>query len=204
MATTLPDFIVLRAFRPFLVYLTMYKAKNFRNENRLIVIRNICRVVVHLVMFSILYAVFVPAEVLVCYTNQFVLSKIADPMSYFLAVLPAIFVYILLFSKSDKIIETLDILHEIVVERKLVYVHFNLVIFSKELLVFHIGAAISQHILANYEQNEERFTRFTKTLIKTICCIITTTFSLTLLFPFSFIIFRYPPPEKWSLPFEYR
>lgn len=128
MATTLPDIVVLRAYRPFLAYLTMYKAKNFRNENRAIVTRNICRVVIHMFLFFIIDAVFVPSEMMSCYKNNFVLNEIADPMSYFLAVLPVLFVYILLSWKSDKIIETLDILHETVVERKFVYVHFNLII----------------------------------------------------------------------------
>lgn len=67
-----------------------------------------------------------------------------------------------------------------------------------------VGRNLSSRLLQNYEENEKRHTRVTSTMIRAIITVVTMMFSLSALFPVSYVIFHVPQPDQWTLPIEYQ
>lgn len=113
--------VILRAYRPFLKYLTVYKFDNFRTDEAAILGRNIRHAIALTFLFAVFTFIFLPAQFLVSYKNHFNLRLVIQPLSFLLAGLPASLVYFLMFWKSKKVVDTIDYLHGIVVERKIFF-----------------------------------------------------------------------------------
>lgn len=117
--------VILRAYRPFLAYLTVYKADNFRDKaDQLIWIRNICRALGVTLLITIYLCPFLAAELLVFIESNFNLKTVGLEFSHFICGCPTIAVHVLLIWKSNNIIATLDYLHGIVKDRKLTLCSF--------------------------------------------------------------------------------
>lgn len=113
------EVVILRAYRPFLTYLTVFELDNFRNINSgRILARNIGRAVGVTLIFVLITFIFLGSEFIVSYNHQFDLNEVAQQVSYVILVLPAPFIYLYLFWKSSKIVETIDHLHGIVAQSK--------------------------------------------------------------------------------------
>lgn len=118
--------VILRAYRPFLTCLTVYKLDNFRTSDRRILFRNICRAIGFTLTFAIFLLLFLLTEFLACYNKNFDLNVIVGPFSFFLVTSLVVPVYFVMLWKSNKIIDTLDYLDEVVVASK----HFRRSYFS--------------------------------------------------------------------------
>lgn len=112
------NILILRTFRPLLTFLTLYNLDNFREKSRRVIARNICRAISITVAFAAYVFLFLSSELLQCSNDRFVLSKIAQPLSFFIGGCQIIFIYPLLFGRSSRIIEILDDLQEIVERRE--------------------------------------------------------------------------------------
>lgn len=113
-------FVVLRAYSPFLTYVTVYKLDNFRNVDRRNLFRNIFRAVGVTVLLAE-FTLFLSAEFSVSYKNNFALNGTAQQLSFAIIGFPVPLIYFVIFWKSQKIIETLDVLRGVVVERRLTF-----------------------------------------------------------------------------------
>lgn len=67
-----------------------------------------------------------------------------------------------------------------------------------------IGRHLSSRLLENYEENEKLHTRVTLTMIRVVIIVVAMMFSLSALFPISYVIFHVPQPDQWTLPIEYQ
>lgn len=114
------DILILRAYRPFLTFLTVFKFDNFRNidNNRDNLLRNIlCTIGVSLLMLNY-NCPFLATELWVFIQSNFDLKTGGVQFSYFICGCPTIAVHLLLIWKSNNIIDTLDYLCGVVMERK--------------------------------------------------------------------------------------
>lgn len=114
------DIIILRAYRPFLAFLTVFKFDNFRNidKNRRNLLRNfLCTIGVSLLIINY-NCPFLATELSVFIQSNFDLKTGGVQFSYFCCGCPTIAVHLLLIWKSNNIIDTLDYLHGIVMERR--------------------------------------------------------------------------------------
>lgn len=127
------EIVVLNAFRPFLTYLTIYKFDNFQNNDRRILSRNIWRAIGLTVLLAVYSFIFVLSEFAECYKNNFDLAKIVQKLAFVVLGLPVPLIYLGLFWKSDKIIDVIDYLHGILVERKPTSTQFFLLFFTMTL-----------------------------------------------------------------------
>lgn len=109
------DVIVLRAYRPFIEYLTVFKLDNFRNDDCHILSRNICRAIGVLILHMICL-LFTLSEFFVSYENNFALNESVQNVIFVIVLLQIPLIYSAMFRKSLKITSTLDCLREIVVE----------------------------------------------------------------------------------------
>lgn len=96
----------------------MYKLESFRNCEGSILKQNIQLAIGLTLLFAVFTFIFLPTQFLVCYRNITDFKLIVQPLSFLLAGTPATFVYFLMVWKRDTVVDTLDYLHGIVVERK--------------------------------------------------------------------------------------
>lgn len=115
----LNEIVILTAYRPFLSFLTVYKMDNFRGiDDRRILIRNLCYVTGVTLLIANYLCPFLSSELLVFIQNDFNLKTSGVQFSFFVGGAPAMSVHLLLLWKCYTIIDTLEYLQEIVVERK--------------------------------------------------------------------------------------
>lgn len=197
--------VILRAYRPFLKYLTVYKLDNFRADEGTILSRNIRHAIGLAFLFAVFTFIFLPAQFLVSYTNHFNLRLIIQPLAFLLAGLPAPLVYFLMFWKSNKVIDTLDYLHGIVVESKLCSCFFLSRTTDYETHFTHfLGSNLSPQLLDNYLAIDKLHAFIITTMLKAIFAIVASLFMLSAIFPISYAIFHHPAPDQWALPMAYR
>lgn len=138
------EIVILRAYRPFLTFLTMYKLDNFRhNVDRRILMRNICRATGVTLLLAIYLCPFLSSELIVFIESKFDLNASGVRFSYFVGGAPTMSVHLLLIWKCNKIIETLDYLRGIVMDRKCfsclcVRIYDNLIEKSGTLALFRV------------------------------------------------------------------
>lgn len=108
------EIVILRAYRPFLKSLTIYKLENFRTNDRQLLIQNIFHAIGLTVVFAVFIFIFLPTQFLACCNED--LREVVRPFSFFLAIAPAMLIYFIMRGKTDKIVDTLDYLHKVVVE----------------------------------------------------------------------------------------
>lgn len=121
------EIVILRAYDPFLTYLTVYKLGNFRNFDRRNLFRNIWRAVGVTIIFAT-FTLFMSAEFVVAYRSNFALNETAQQLAFVIIGFPVPLIYFVMFWKSHKIIDTLNILRGVVVESRLI--SFNFPLFS--------------------------------------------------------------------------
>lgn len=110
------DIAILRAFRLFLICLTVFKLDNFRYDEHFI--RNIGRAIGLGVLLLIFLYPFLGSQFIVCFENKFNLNVVGQPLSLVCGSSQVLNVYFILFYKSDKIVELIRHIHLIVNERK--------------------------------------------------------------------------------------
>lgn len=202
--------IILRTYRPFLTFLSVYKFDNFRNTiDRRILLLNICRAIGVFLLLLIYLCSFLASELFVFIESDFDLNAKGVQFSYFVGGAPAIFVHLLLMWKLENIVDTLDYLHGIVEERELlfkIFLHFRAYFqyyYNTSFQNVRIGCRISPQLLANYEANEKWHARITIIMIEIVFLVVSGLLLLTAIVPFWYAIFGYPQPDKWALPVEY-
>lgn len=79
-------------------------------------------------------------------------------------------------------------------------------LFSAEKLLrtYFVGSNLSLRLLENYEENEKRHTRVTLIMVRAIIVAVAMMFSLSAVFPISYVFFQVPQPDQWTLPIEYQ
>lgn len=194
--------LILRAYRPFLTYLTVYKLNNFRNKERRILFRNIWRALGVSALIALTF-LFLSSELAACYEYNFALNKTVQHFAYVILAVQLLCIYLVMFWKSHKAIDIFDDLHKIVVENRSSLHIFWLEIRLFYLLILYSGSILSHQLLINYEANEQRYARIITTIVKVCCLIVATLNGLSALFPISYVIFNYPQPEQWTLSMEY-
>lgn len=124
-----PKIIILRAYRPLLTCLTVYKRDNFHSSDGRILIRNICRATVLTIFFGVYMCVFLATEFFVSCSHNFNLNEIVQPLSFFLITSPLTIIYFIMFWKCNKVIDILNSLDGIVVESKFFSILYLLGVF---------------------------------------------------------------------------
>lgn len=118
------EFVILRAYQPFLIYFPVYHLKNsYDNDTyrRIRIIRCGFGIAFLLALATLL---FLMSRFLAFYTHGDDLKNVVQPLSYVMVGLPVPFIYIALLSQRSKVIDTLHYLREVVNESKFIYV-FN-------------------------------------------------------------------------------
>lgn len=67
---------------------------------------------------------------------------------------------------------------------------------------FNIGRMTSEHSARIYERAEDKHASFTAILLRLTITDLVVVFSSAAIFPISYAIFGYPPPQQWRLPVE--
>lgn len=111
------EIVILRAFRPLLTLLTVYKWHNFRNKSCGLLMRNICRAIGITILFSSYAVLFLSSELMVCVKEKFDLDVIAQPLSFLLGGCQVQYIYFSILWKSAEVTKVLDRLHEIIKKR---------------------------------------------------------------------------------------
>lgn len=119
------EIVILRAFRPLLTLLTVYKWKNFRNKSCRLLIQNICRAVAITILFSSYTLLFLSSELFLCFKEKFNLDVIRQPLSFLLGGCQVQYIYFSIFWKSKEVFKVLDRLHDIIKKRKIFSYFFD-------------------------------------------------------------------------------
>lgn len=201
------EIIILRAYRPFLKFLSVYNMDKFRGiDDWRIFTRNLCYVTCVTLLIVNYLCPFLSSELLVFIQQHFNLKTSGVQFSFFVGGTPTMSVHFLLIWKCYNIIDTLDYLQEIIDERKFhSKIDFHTPLLSTSLTKFNVftGCKISPRILVNYEANEKRHARITKIMIKAVVIVIGLLCALPPLIPLSYVFFGFPEPDKWTLAMEY-
>lgn len=178
-------------------------------SDRQALIQNIYNAIALAVAFGIFLFIFLPTQFIMCCNKD--LREIVRPFSFFLAIAPAMLIYLIMFGKSNKIIDTLDYLHEVVVESTCMVFFPIVCILSidhtklKQISLIFAGSNLSEQLAANYKAIDDKHAMITIGVVK--CAYYISVIELTLsflYFPISYAIFHKPHPEKWTLPMDYK
>lgn len=109
--------VVLAAYKPFLHILTIYDAKNFQNQNRRTLARNICQCVI-VSMLCIASIVAILCDIWYCFIgNRFDVAKMALPFGIIVNVMQLVITYASIGSQNRLVYEVIDGLEEIITNR---------------------------------------------------------------------------------------
>lgn len=200
--------VILRAYRPFLTYLTVYKLNNFRNKERRVLLRNVSRAV-GVALLIVLTFLFLSSQLAACYEYNFALDKTVQCLAYAILGIQLLCIYLVMFWESHKAIDIFEYLHKVVVESMSVLHIFMLgnrlfcLLTNCSYFFFYSGSSLTQQLLINYEANEQRYAHIIKTIAKVGCLCVAPVYALSALFPISYTFFNYPQPDEWALPMEY-
>lgn len=122
--------IILRAYRPLLTCLTVYKLENFHSRDGRILARNFCRAIVLTILFGVYMCIFLATEFFVSCSHNFDLNEIVQPLSFFLITSPLTIIYFVMFCKCSKVIGILNFLLGIVVESKFLPIQVKIIYFK--------------------------------------------------------------------------
>lgn len=111
------EIVILRAYRPFLTFLSVFKLDNFRCIDRCILLRNVCRAIGCSVIIAVTVT-FVLTDLFVSYKHNFELDKIIQQLSFVVIGITLPLIYAIMFWNTQRIVDILDDLHGIVVESK--------------------------------------------------------------------------------------
>lgn len=119
------EIFILHAYRPFLTFLSVYKAANFRNiDDQRIFARNILHAV-GATLLIVLTVWFMSVQLMVFVNCNFDLNVGGAQFSFFLCCAPAFCVHLLLIWNFDEVMATIGCLQTIVVEREFILLfHF--------------------------------------------------------------------------------
>lgn len=109
--------VILRAYRPFLTYLTVFKFNNFRNKERRILCRNISRGAGVSTLFAFTF-LFLSSELAACAEYNFALDKTVQHFAYIILGMQLLCIYLVLFWNSHKAFDIFDYLHKVVNESR--------------------------------------------------------------------------------------
>lgn len=109
--------VILRAYRPFLTSIALFERDNFRHHSD-VLIRNIGRFIGICILFFLFVFVYLGGGLFDSYNRRHDLTATLLRVSYCILSLPTPFIYIYMIWKKQRIIETLEQLHGIVVESK--------------------------------------------------------------------------------------
>lgn len=104
-------------YRPFLIFLTVYKINRFRTTDRCTLIRNICQATGVTLLLIIFVCLYLSYELTVCIRERFNLNVISPALSFFLGSSQMVVIYFLLIFKSNEIIDVIEHINEIVKKR---------------------------------------------------------------------------------------
>lgn len=152
------EVVTLRAYKPFLTFLSAYKANNFRNiDDRSVLCVNILRAV-GVTLLMIMNAWFSLVQLMVFINCKFDLNIGGAQFSFFLCCAPVFCLHFVLIYKINEVIATIEYLHTIVREREF----FFLKIFQfSPLIVDYFSTIFLQE--ARYLQRHRRAMRQRKT-----------------------------------------
>lgn len=108
--------VVLRAYRPFVRILTIYNLKNFTNQSRRILFRNICLAI----LFTLTHigcTLSTLSDVWYCHHHAWDLNVISLPFSLLLTVSQVTFSYISLVLNNRLVEEVIDCLQTVIDKR---------------------------------------------------------------------------------------
>lgn len=112
------EIVILQAYRPFVTYFTVYSLDNFRNIDRRTLFRHTWRAVGVTIAFAVFVLIFLLPLFVVCYQHRFDLNVIIEQLAFAILGLPAMPIYLVMFWKSEKVINVVASLNEAVVESK--------------------------------------------------------------------------------------
>lgn len=108
-------------YRPFLVFLTVYKTNRFRTAERCTLIRNICQAIGVSILLIVYVGLNLSYEITVCIREKLNLNVMSQALSFFLGYFQMLMVYFSLILKSDRIIDVIERINEIAEKRKIIF-----------------------------------------------------------------------------------
>lgn len=116
------EFVILRAYQPFLVYFPVYLLLKNSYDNatyrRIRLIRCGFGIAFLLALATLIFLV---CQCFALYTRSDDLKAAVQPLSYVMVGFPVLFIYVALFSQRSKVIETLHYLRKVVNESKFIF-----------------------------------------------------------------------------------
>lgn len=204
---------VLSAFRPYLHILQAYKVENIRNNHDSPKIRQIgLSFVVAVAITATTFVAFLATWHIIETLN---IREFSTSIAKILCFFQLVFTVVIIMSKTQLIIRTIDSIQLIVDERKLCETKIGSATFRSDV---KIGNPHLHHIFLDYalcveceesadsliiyKRIEHIHTSLTKVLFRGSSMIVATSYGLTLLFPISHALFQYPAPREWRLALE--
>lgn len=112
-----PVITVLHAYRPFIRIVQLYNMKNFQGDDRRIVTRNLCETIGFTVLLSSMLVVLISAFSAFMDIGMNLIG-LSHPLSIWLCVAQLFLTYMVLLTKRQQIIYTIDKLQGMIAKRK--------------------------------------------------------------------------------------
>lgn len=204
MAThILNEIRVLKAFRPFLSILNAYNwdkfhyGANWRSNPQNIFYAFSSTMIVFLLPATVILLFWYLIEISV----SFGIFLVELPIAISILQMEVIFIALLL--KNRTVTTTIQRLQQIIDQRKCVWFLQSLRKCPQcKFPLIPIGCAESKQSYQIYKRSEEKHTFITTILTKVSVFSMSTLVLLPVMFPVSYGIFGYPPPQLWILPLD--
>lgn len=198
---------ILAELNAYLRILTAYNKDNFNHRHWRCLLHSVFYAICS-TMIILLVPVFISLGIWYLLENNVDLKRFIVALPLLLSLLQIEVTFVAMLTKNRVINETIEQLQRIIDQRNNVHPHFtpfilvSMDIISMDFEPIVIGCTESTQSWEIYMNVEGKHAVFTTFLLKISAGIIPILYLTSAMFPISYAIFGYPPPDLWRLPLE--